>query len=101
MIAANVSLGAQVVRLGGWRLAVMLIGTNAVLCLLAGAAFRFRLIPLMALFTTAELTEGLLLQAAMSRRSSDWIATAAILGAVALLALALGIRGMHRSRSRR
>jgi hypothetical protein len=100
MLAANISLVVQVGRLGGWGLAAMIVGTNAVFCLMAGAVVRFRLIPLMALFTTAALTEALLFQAATSRRPSGWIATAAVMGAVALLALAVGVRALQRPRSR-
>ena len=100
MIAANLALASQVVKVGGWRLAGIIVGTNAVFCTLAGLVVRLRLVPLMALFTTAELTEALLWQSATSGRSSDWIATVAVLGAVALLALALGINAAHRARSR-
>jgi hypothetical protein len=100
MIGANAALVAQVAKSGGWRLAGVVVLTNAALCTLAGAVVRFRLIPLMALFTSAELTEALLWQSAVSRRSNDWIATVAILGALTLLALAVGVHSARGARSR-
>jgi hypothetical protein len=100
MLAANGALASQVVKAGGWRLAGLIVATNAVFCTLAGLVVRFRLVPLMALFTTAELTEALLWQSATSGKPSDWIATVALLGAVVLLALALGLNAAHRARSR-
>jgi hypothetical protein len=100
MIAANVALASQVVKHGGWQLAAVIVGTNAAFCTLAGAVVRFRLVPLMALFTTAELTEALLWQSAASGRPSDWIATVAVLGAITLLALALGLHAARQAQSR-
>lgn len=100
MVAANATLAAPLVRHGGWTLAAVLIGTNALFCGLAGFALRLRLAPMMALFTTAELTEAMLWQASQGRPSGP-IAAAAVLGGMFLLAVAWGRREARRARRRR
>ena len=101
MVAANLTLWAGLNRAAGWRLALVVVAVNAVLCLMAGAVVRFRLVPLLALFTTAELTEALLLQSALSDRGGDWIAAVAVLGGLALLAVMAGLSAARRVRRQR
>lgn len=60
LIAANVTLWADLRRSGGWRLIAAFVVVNLTFCLMAGPALRFRLIPMMVLFTTVELTEAML-----------------------------------------
>ena len=101
LVATNVALVAQIVRdSGDWHIALMMLATNAIFCLVFGAAFRFRPIPLLAMFSTAALTETMLWQVTFARRDTDWIVAVAILGGVVLLAVEIGLKAARKSRSR-
>jgi hypothetical protein len=101
LVAANVALVSQIVRdTGSWEIAAMMLGTNAFLCLLLGVAVRFRLIPLLAMFSTAALTETMLWQVAFARRNTDWIVAVAVLGGAVLLAVEIGLKAARKARSR-
>ncbi len=97
-ISAHVALASEAYRRGGgWFLPLGMLGVTAFLCLALGAVFSYRLIPLLALSTTAVLTEAVLIQTIGSGRSHSWIVMVAVLGA-GMLAV---VEGVRRSRSRR
>lgn len=100
MVAGNLALWAVVSRSYGRFAAVALVVINAVFCLIAAPAVGFRLVPVLAVFTTAELTEAMLLQSATSPDASGTIAAVAVLGGLALLALGAGFATIHRGRRR-
>jgi hypothetical protein len=99
MVAANLALLGQIVRAAGrsgWFVGGMILATNLALCGVMGVVGRFRLIPLMAMFSTAALTEAFLYQAATVGRDSGWIVVVAVLGALALVAGWTGLRSARR-----
>jgi hypothetical protein len=103
MIAANVAMVAEVVKISpdpdrAKLIAGLMLATNAVLCFILGIGFRFRLIPLMGIFTTAALTEALLLGAAASRQNNAWILVVAMLGAILLAWIMVRLRAATRRR---
>lgn len=91
MIAANLALLGEVGRRGGWfawALGGVILVTNLAFCGVMGVLLRFRLIPLMTMFSTAALTEAFLVQAATADRDAGWIVTGAALGLLLLAAWA-------------
>lgn len=100
MVAGNLTLWSIVTRSYGRFAAVVLVLTNAVLCLFAAPVVGFRLIPVLAIFTTAELTEAMLLQSANSPDNANRIAVVAVLGGAALVIMGVGISANRRRRRR-
>ncbi len=89
LVAANALMVVMLFRIRGgpdWPLAGMMLGMNALLALLCGAVVRFRPVPLMAVFTTAALTEAYLLPSATTDRDPGWIILVAAIGSLMLLA---------------
>jgi hypothetical protein len=99
VIAANVALVSQVFNVSGpgsWIVAAMVLGVNALFCLVFGVVLRFRMIPLLAMFTTAALTEAILWQAAISKRNNTWIVVIALLGGALLAVVVMRVRAVRR-----
>ncbi len=81
MIAANVALVAQINRdTGNWQVGLMMLGANVLFCAPIAPIVRFRPFSLLAMFTTAALTETMLWQMATARQNTDWIVAVAVLG---------------------
>jgi hypothetical protein len=98
-VAAHVALVSEAFRRsGGWFLPLGMLGMTTFLCLVLGSVFSYRLVPLLALSSTAVLTESLLIQAVGSGRSNAWIVVVAVLGAAMLAAVEVVRRTNFRRR---
>lgn len=87
-VAAHAALASEAYRRsGGWFLPLAMLGMTAFLCLVLGSVFSYRLVPLLALSSTAVLTESVLIQTVGSGRSNTWIVVVAVLGATMLAAV--------------
>lgn len=98
-VAAHAALASEAYhRSGGWFLPLGMLGTTAFLCLVLGSVFSYRLVPLLALSSTAVLTEALLIQTVGAGRSNTWIVVVAVLGAAMLAAVEVVRRANARRR---
>jgi hypothetical protein len=105
LIAANWAVIAEASRAAdnlrsAWIACGVVLGTNGLLCALLGLVLRFRLLPLMGIFTVAALTEAVLWRVAASGRNPSWIALVAIVGACLLAVFGYRLDRVRRTRQR-
>ena len=101
-VAAQATLLAAAVRAQGprgWTVGLAMIAVNGALCALPALAVRIRLLPWLALLTTASLTEALLWPVAATGRNNRGISTVAMIGLAALAAAYLGLVALRRRRN--
>lgn len=101
-ILAHIAMIAEVVRTAGVRgaeLAVAMLITNGIFAIVLRVAWRIRLVPILAIFTTTAMTEALVWRSAWEGRRTQELAYLGLCSAILLAAFFLIVQRLQRRRN--